>query len=57
MTGIDVIFVGVHCAAADLWQRETSRQDRAIGTAISQADEVHAHSVWIAQPRVAECHP
>ncbi|KAA0099790.1 chloramphenicol phosphotransferase [Mycolicibacterium sp. P1-18] len=43
MTGVDVIFVGVHCSAADLGQREASRSDRASGTAVSQAAMVHVH--------------
>jgi chloramphenicol 3-O phosphotransferase len=46
MTGIDVIFVGVHCSAADLAQRETARRDRAIGTAINQAAKVHLHGLY-----------
>jgi chloramphenicol 3-O phosphotransferase len=46
MAEIDVIFVGVHCAAADLRQRETGRRDRSIGTAIGQAVKVHSHGLY-----------
>jgi len=46
MAGIDVIFVGVHCTAADLRQREFSRRDRELGTAVGQASVVHSHGVY-----------
>jgi chloramphenicol 3-O phosphotransferase len=43
MTGLDVVFVGVHCSSNDLQHRETARGDRAIGTALNQAMRVHSH--------------
>lgn len=46
MNGIDVVFVGVHCSASDLTQRESLRGNRAVGTAVNQADKVHSHGLY-----------
>ncbi|WP_432421429.1 phosphotransferase-like protein [Nocardia carnea] len=45
MTGIDVVFVGVHCPPGELRNRERRRADRPTGTAASQLDAVHAHDL------------
>src|SRR5262245_33772140 len=42
MTGIDVVFVGVHCSIEELTRRERLRGDREIGSAAAQIDKVHA---------------
>lgn len=41
LTGLDVIWVGVRCDAAVAAARESSRGDRVVGMAASQADVVH----------------
>ncbi|MBF6348958.1 AAA family ATPase [Nocardia flavorosea] len=46
MTGIDVVFVGVHCPPTELRRRERHRADRSIGTANGQLDSVHAHGIY-----------
>lgn len=46
MEGIDVVFVGVHCAVGELERRERIRGDRAAGTAAKQIDLVHLHKVY-----------
>ncbi len=46
MTGIDVVFVGVHCSLDELRRREQQRSDRPVGTAASQIEPVHAHSIY-----------
>jgi chloramphenicol 3-O phosphotransferase len=46
MEGIDVIFVGVHCPAADLTERERRRLDRVSGTAVGQSATVHTHGLY-----------
>lgn len=46
MQGIDVVFVGVHCSAADLTHREQRRPDRVSGTALSQSATVHTHGLY-----------
>ncbi|WP_280434893.1 phosphotransferase-like protein [Nocardia carnea] len=46
MTGIDVVFVGVHCPPGELRNRERRRADRPTGTAASQLDAVHAHEIY-----------
>lgn len=46
MAGIDVVFVGVHCDAAELARREAARGDREIGTAATQIEKVHVHGVY-----------
>lgn len=43
LTGLDVLFVGVHCAPDELRRRETTRGDREPGTAERQLGLVHAH--------------
>jgi chloramphenicol 3-O phosphotransferase len=43
MDGLDVIFVGVYCAPAELARREQARGDRDPGTAAAQQERVHAH--------------
>ncbi|WP_280457185.1 phosphotransferase-like protein [Nocardia carnea] len=46
MTGIDVVFVGVHCPPTELRRRERHRADRSIGTATGQLNSVHAHGIY-----------
>lgn len=46
MTGIDVVFAGIHCPLAELRHRERRRADRPIGTAARQLDSVHAHGIY-----------
>ena len=46
LDGIDVFFVGVHCAVEELILRERARGDRAPGTAIQAINRVHAHAVY-----------
>ena len=46
LTGIDVIFVGVHCSLDELQRREQQRGDRPRGTAASQIDRIHAHGIY-----------
>jgi chloramphenicol 3-O phosphotransferase len=46
MAGVDVFFVGVHCAAEELILRELARRDRALGTAVSSMERVHAHAIY-----------
>lgn len=46
MTGIDVVFVGVHCSLDELRRREQGRGDRPVGTAASQIEQVHAHTIY-----------
>lgn len=46
MTGIDVVFVGVHCSLDELQHREQRRGDRPPGTAAKQIDAVHAHGIY-----------
>lgn len=46
LTGIDVIFVGVHCSIDELQRREQQRGDRPIGTAAKQIERVHAHRIY-----------
>lgn len=45
-TGIDVVFVGIHCPPEELRRREHQRADRPIGTAAGQLDWVHAHEIY-----------
>lgn len=42
----DVVFVGVHCAAAELERRERTRGDRPEGLAAQQLGAVHAHGLY-----------
>jgi chloramphenicol 3-O phosphotransferase len=46
LEGIDVFFVGVHCAAEELVLREWARRDRTPGTAVSVMKSVHAHAIY-----------
>lgn len=46
MTGIDVVFVGVHCPPAELRRRERRRPDRPPGTAARQLVSVHTHGIY-----------
>jgi chloramphenicol 3-O phosphotransferase len=42
LAGVDVFFVGVHCAAEELALREIARRDRVIGTAVGAMKRIHA---------------
>jgi chloramphenicol 3-O phosphotransferase len=42
----EVVFVGVHCALAELERRERARGDRMIGIAAWQFERVHAHHIY-----------
>ena len=42
MQGVDVVFIGVHCARAELGPR-VGREDRVSGTGTAQLGSVHAH--------------
>jgi chloramphenicol 3-O phosphotransferase len=44
--GLDVVFVGVHCSAAELDRRERDRGDRDPGQAAGHAGQVHAHGSY-----------
>jgi len=46
LKGLDVFFVGVHCAPEELTLREIARRDRALGTAVSSMERVHVHAVY-----------
>ncbi|MGW0179356.1 chloramphenicol phosphotransferase CPT family protein [Nocardia sp. NPDC003345] len=46
MTGLDIVFVGVHCAPEELRRREHARGDREPGTAEGQLGQVHAHGIY-----------
>ncbi len=46
LEGIDVFFVGVHCAADELVLRERARRDRAPGSAVQAMARVHAHAIY-----------
>jgi chloramphenicol 3-O phosphotransferase len=41
LDGLDVVFVGVHCAVDELERRELERGDRAVGSARDQFERVH----------------
>jgi chloramphenicol 3-O phosphotransferase len=43
MDGLDVVFVGIRCAPAELARRELARGDREPGSAVAQQELVHAH--------------
>jgi chloramphenicol 3-O phosphotransferase len=45
LTGLDVVFVGLHCAAEELTRRERVRGDRVPGQAAAQLAHVHAHGI------------
>lgn len=42
----DVVFVGLHCSAAELTRRELARGDRTPGQAAGQIDVVHVHGLY-----------
>ncbi|OMC33867.1 hypothetical protein A5740_11290 [Mycobacterium sp. GA-1841] len=46
MEDVDVIFVGVHCDAAVLTDREVARGDRVVGTAVAQIEPTHNHGLY-----------
>ncbi len=46
LDGVDVLFVGMHCAAEELVLREWARRDRPPGTALSGLKHVHAHAIY-----------
>jgi chloramphenicol 3-O phosphotransferase len=46
MADVDVVFVGVHCADADLKRREAARGDRVAGTAVAQVERTHMHGLY-----------
>jgi chloramphenicol 3-O phosphotransferase len=46
LAGLDVVFVGVRCSAAELERRERARGDREPGHAAAQQRQVHAHGVY-----------
>ena len=46
LSGLDVFFVGVHCALEELRSRELARRDRAPGSAERAMKLVHAHAIY-----------
>jgi chloramphenicol 3-O phosphotransferase len=44
LDGVDVFFVGVHCAVEELILRERARGDRAPGTAVGSIKRVHLYA-------------
>jgi chloramphenicol 3-O phosphotransferase len=46
LDGIDVFFVGVHCAIDELELRERARRDRRPGSAVKAIKRVHAHAIY-----------
>ncbi|OMC41714.1 hypothetical protein A5740_21680 [Mycobacterium sp. GA-1841] len=46
MADVDVVFVGVHCDAAVLIEREVARGDRPVGTAAAQIAPTHNHGLY-----------
>ena len=46
LAGVDVFFVGVHCAPEELLLRERARRDRRPGGAMVGIKRVHAHAVY-----------
>src|SRR5260370_40604365 len=46
LAGVDVFFVGVHCAAEELTLRERARRDRVDGNAVTSMKRVHAHAIY-----------
>jgi chloramphenicol 3-O phosphotransferase len=45
-TGLDVVFVGVHCPVEELARRELARGDRIPGQAAAHVAQVHAHGLY-----------
>lgn len=46
LDGLDVFFVGVHCAEEELVFRELARRDRPLGAAVGAMKRVHAHAIY-----------
>jgi chloramphenicol 3-O phosphotransferase len=46
LDGLDVFFVGVHCAPEELNFRERARRDRIPGTAAESLKRIHAHAIY-----------
>ena len=46
LDGLDVFFVGVHCAEEELLFRERARRDRPLGGAAGSMNRVHAHAIY-----------
>lgn len=46
LAGLDVFFVGVHCAPEELTLREIARRDREPGGAVASLERVHAHAIY-----------
>jgi chloramphenicol 3-O phosphotransferase len=46
LDGLDVVFVGVRCSAAELARRERARGDRQPGQAAGQLGRVHSHGSY-----------
>jgi chloramphenicol 3-O-phosphotransferase/pimeloyl-ACP methyl ester carboxylesterase len=46
LDGLDVFFVGVHCAPDELTLREIARRDRTPGSAVGWIERIHAHATY-----------
>ena len=46
LVGVDVFFVGVHCAPEELAFREIARRDRTRGSAVGALAYAHTHAVY-----------
>jgi chloramphenicol 3-O phosphotransferase len=46
LVGVDVFFVGVHCAPEELTLREIARRDRRRGSAVAALEYVHTHAIY-----------
>jgi chloramphenicol 3-O phosphotransferase len=46
LDGVDVFFVGVHCAPEELVLRERARRDRVPGSALKAMQRIHAHAIY-----------
>ena len=46
LTGLDVVFVGLHCGLDELEQREQARGNRTIGLARFQYPNIHIHGAY-----------
>lgn len=46
LAGVDVFFVGVHCAPEELTLREIARRDREPGSALAAIERVHGHAIY-----------
>lgn len=45
-SGLDVLFVGVHCSLEELERREVERGDRRIGQAREQLEKIHKNAIY-----------